>query len=121
MISDDKDNEMYFVNGFLTLINDANGNEIQIHYTHSDGTSASNGYPNASGDRISKIVQKNTGGSAITVATFAYNSSNWLSSITDAAGNVYNFTYSSGKLTKISRGSTVLAQYGAPAHGCPTL
>ena len=113
MISDDKDNEMYFVNGFLTLINDANGNEIQIHYTHSDGTSASNGYPNASGDRISKIVQKNTGGSAITVATFAYNSSNWLSSITDAAGNVYNFTYSSGKLTKISRGSTVLAQYGA--------
>ena len=113
MISDDKDNEMYFVNGHLTLINDANGNEIQIHYTHSDGTSASNGYPNASGDRISKIVQKNTGGSAITVATFAYNSSNWLSSITDAAGNVYNFTYSSGKLTKISRGSTVLAQYGA--------
>ncbi len=59
MISDDKDNEMYFVNGFLTLINDANGNEIQIHYTHSDGTSASNGYPPtrpATGS--AKIVQK---------------------------------------------------------------
>ncbi|MDY4220226.1 MAG: hypothetical protein SOY32_07395, partial [Candidatus Faecousia sp.] len=112
MISDDKDNEMYFVNGFLTLINDPNGNEIQIHYTHSDGTSASNGYPNASGDRISKIVQKNTGGTAITVATFAYSSSNWLTSITDAAGNVYKLTYSSGKLSQISRGSSILAQYG---------
>ena len=48
MISDDKDNEMYFVNGYLTLINDAS-NEIQIHYVHNDGTSANNGYPNASG------------------------------------------------------------------------
>ncbi len=113
MISDDKDNEMYFVNGYLTLINDANGNEIQIHYVHSDGTSASNGYPNASGDRISKIVQKNNGGSAITVATFAYSSANWLTSVTDAAGNVYKLTYSGGKLSQISRGSTVLAQYGA--------
>ena len=112
VISDDKDNEMYFVNGYLTLINDANGNEIQIHYIHSDGTSSSNGHPNASGDRISKIVQKNNGGSAITVATFAYSSSNWLTSITDAAGNVYKFTYSNGRLFQITRGSTVLAQYG---------
>ena len=113
MISDDKDNEMYFVNGFLTLINDANGNEIQIHYTHSDGTSASNGHPNASGDRISKIVQKNNGGSSIEVATFNYNSSKWLTSIKDAAGNYYYFTYASGKLSQIKRGDTVLAQYGA--------
>ena len=112
-ISDDKDNEMYFVNGLLTTITDSNDNEIQIHYTHSDGTSASNGYPNASGDRISKIVQKNNGGSAITVATFGYSSDNWLKTVTDAAGNVYNLAYSSGKLSQISRGSTVIAQYGA--------
>ena len=112
-ISDDTDNEMYFVNGLLTTITDSNDNEIQIHYTHSNGTSASNGYPNASGDRISKVVQKNNGGSAITVATFGYSSDNWLKTVTDAAGNVYNLAYSSGKLSQISRGSTVIAQYGA--------
>ncbi len=113
-ISDDTDNEMYFVNGFLTTITDSNDNEIQIHYTHSDGTSASNGYPNASGDRITKIVQKNKGGSAITVATLTYSDYQWLKTITDAAGNVYSFTYTNdGKLSEIKRGSTVLAKYGA--------
>lgn len=112
MIGDDKDNKMYFVNGHLTLIKDANGNEIQIHYIHSDGTVSSNGHPNASGDRISKIVQKNAGGSAITAATFGYSSNNWLETIIDAAGNVYTLAYSSGKLSQIRRGSTILAQYG---------
>ena len=113
-ISDDTDNEMYFVNGFLTTITDSNDNEIQIHYTHSDGTSASNGYPNASGDRITKIVQKNKGGSAITVATLTYSDYQWLKTITDAAGNVYSLTHTNdGKLSEIKRGSTVLAKYGA--------
>ena len=111
-ISDDKNNEMFFVNGHLTCISDANGNEIQIHYIHGDNTVDSDGNPRAYGDRINKIIQVNDGGSAVTVATFAYSSDKWLQSITDAAGNVYKFTYSNKKLSKISRGGTVLAQYG---------
>ena len=119
MISDDKDNELYFVNGYLVLINDANGNEIQVHYTHKDGTSAENGYPNSSGDRINKVVQKNTGCDAITVATFTYNSNNTLTGITDAAGNKYTFSCTSGRLSKILRNGTAIAQYGTSSTQIP--
>ena len=111
-LSDDKDNEMYFVNGYLTLINDNNGNEIQIHYIHKNGSVSEEGWPDASGDRISKIVQKNTGGSAITIATLNYSSDHFLTSVKDAAGRTYTLGYTSGKLVSISRDGTLLAKYG---------
>ena len=57
-------------------------------------------------------MQKNNGGSAITIAAFTYDSSNFLTKITDAIGNEYTLGYTNGMLTSLKRGGTTIAQYG---------
>ena len=105
-MEDDKGNKLVFANGFLLWKEDANGNKIQLYFEHSNGTHASNWYP-VSGDRLKYIKQINSGESAITVATFTYGShngvSNYLSTITDAAGNIYQFNYECFKLRFVKR------------------
>ena len=96
-VTDDNGNRMDFAGGYLSLLRDANGNEIQILY---------------SSKQITSIVQKNNGGSAITIATFTYDSSYYLTKITDAIGNEYTLGYTSGMLTSLKRGGTTIAQYG---------
>lgn len=96
-VTDDNGSRMDFADGYLSLLRDANGNEIQILY---------------SSKRITSIVQKNNGGSAITIASFTYDSSNFLTKITDAIGNEYTPGYTDGMLTSLKRGGTTIAQYG---------
>ena len=96
-VTDDNGNRMDFAGGYLSLLRDANGNEIQILY---------------SSKQITSVVQKNKGGSAITIATFTYDSSNFLTKITDAIGNEYTPGYTDGMLTSLKRGGTTIAQYG---------
>ena len=96
-VTDDNGNRMDFAGGYLSLLRDANGNEIQILY---------------SSKQITSIVQKNNGGSAITIATFTYDSSYYLTKITDAIGNEYTPGYTDGMLTSLKRGGTTIAQYG---------
>ena len=105
-MEDDNGNKWYFVYGFLTIIQDANGNSINLWFKRSDGTMASNGYPYGTGNTLDHITLKNNGKAAITVATFAYNTddgANTLHSVTDAAGNVYSFQYSCHKLRFIKQ------------------
>lgn len=105
-MEDDNGNKWYFVYGFLTIIQDANGNSINLWFKHSDGTMATNGYPYGTGNTLDHITLKNNGVDAITVATFAYNTddgANTLHSVTDAAGNVYSFHYSCHKLRFIKQ------------------
>ena len=102
VMSDDQDGKLFFdADGHLSYTQDANGNRINITYTGSGSTK-----------RISRITQKNNGGTEITVATLTYNSSGYLTGVTDAANYVRTLGYTNGKLTSISRGSTLQAQYG---------
>lgn len=96
-VTDDNGNRMDFAGGYLSLLRDANGNEIQILY---------------SSKQITSVVQKNKGGSAITIATFTYDSSYYLTKITDAIGSEYTLGYTNGMLTSLKRGGTTIAQYG---------
>ena len=104
-MEDDKGSKMVFINGFLTYIEDANGNSINLWFRHSDGTMASNGYPNSSGDRPDHITQKNKNQSEITVASFQYDptQTNLLRSVTDAAGNSFQFQYYNNQLKRVRR------------------
>ncbi|MBR6860889.1 MAG: DNRLRE domain-containing protein, partial [Acidaminococcaceae bacterium] len=116
-MEDDNGNKWYFVYGFLTMIQDANGNSINLWFKHSDGTMATNGYPYGTGNTLDHITLKNNGADAITVATFAYNTddgANTLHSVTDAAGNVYSFVYSCHKLRSILRNSSAYVDYIHP-------
>lgn len=96
LMEDDQGNTWTFTDYYLRIMEDSDGNQIQINY---------------SSGQITSIVQENKGCTAITVATFAYNGNN-LESVTDAAGNVYTFTYSSNKLTSIKRGDVEISSYG---------
>ena len=117
LLSDGKGNTMTFVNGLLTRISDESGNQILIRYASGD--------PKGSNDRITKIVQKNNGGSERTVASFAYKShnpyngtvANYVDTITDYAGNVYKFDYQNGKLHTITRNGTRIAEYTMALSG----
>ena len=64
------------------------------------------------GSRITRIVQKNQGGSEIVIATLNYDSAKFLTSVKDAAGRTYTLGYNDGKLVSISRDGTVIAKYG---------
>ena len=117
-MTDDQGNEWVFVHGPLLWIKDDDGNRIEIHYSK-NGVSSANQYPTGSGDRIEEIVQYNAGTSSVTLATFQYKNhtpyttevSNYLSTITDYAGNVYAFDYQHGKLTSIDYNGEEIAQY----------
>ena len=93
-----KGNRMRFDNSYLSYIEDANGNRIT--------------YVRNGSNQVTSITRKNNGLSAETIATLSY-SSNYLSSITDSAGNVTSFTYSSNRLTTITQpdGKTVSYTY----------
>lgn len=61
-------------------------------------------------------TQKNKNGTEITLATLVYDD-NVLTTVTDAAGNVYTLVYdSSGNLASVKKNDTVLAQYDYTGH-----
>ena len=67
--------------------------------------------------KLSRIQQKNRGSSAITVASFAYDSSGYLTKITDAAGVETLFSYDgNGDLISITKAGQVLASYTYQNH-----
>ena len=59
-MSDDKDNQYTFRDGYLQAVTDANGNQILMTY---------------SGGRLTAVTQKNSGGSSITAAALTYSGS----------------------------------------------
>ncbi len=95
-------NTKYFASGWLTYEQDANGNRIT--------------YNRNSSDRISSIVRKNSGESNETLATLSY-SGNYLSSITDSAGNTTSFTYSGGCLVMITHPDGTTVSYTYDSNG----
>ncbi len=95
-LTNDQDDVYHFYKDYLYKIEDANGNYIQIHY----GDSSSNNTdeqdrPSENCNRIIKVTQKNVGGTEKTLATFTYNSTSFLSTITDHAGRVTTYSYNS--------------------------
>ena len=66
-------------------------------------------------DQITSITQKNKNGTEITLATLVYDD-NVLTTVTDAAGNVYTLGYTDGNLTSVKKNDTVLAQYSYNGH-----
>ncbi len=85
-----------FYNGMLYRITDEDENYIQLVYNTTDTKPADY-------SRLTSVKQyiKETN-TTVTIATFAYNSSNYLSTITDRYGNVTTYTYDNGYLTNIS-------------------
>ena len=121
---DDKDNQMVFIHGYLTTIQDSNGNQIQLFFRHSDGTMSTDGHPNASGDRLELVKQKNNGQSAVTVITLGYDTgTNLLRSVTDYAGNVCTLQYDGNRFKRIlwtaagEQTSSTLAEYEYAGSG----
>lgn len=116
-MTDDKGNELVFVHGPLLWMKDSDGNKIIVCY--SKNGVMTNGYPTGSGDRVEKITRKNNRAPEVDIATFKYKThtpnktevSNYLSTITDCAGNVYSFDYQSGKLTSIKYNNKEIARY----------
>ena len=94
-MADDDGNEWTFTNKYLTSVKDADGNKININY---------------SSGRIQTITQVNNGQSAVEVASFSYSGNN-LTSVEDAAGNVYTLVYSGTKLASIQKNGTTIAAY----------
>ena len=95
IMTDDHGNTWTFMSGRLTQTKDADGNLYTINY---------------SSNKITSVVQTNNGQSSVTVATLAY-SGDYVSSITDVAGNVHNLVYSGTSLTGIKLGSTQNVSY----------
>ena len=94
-MADDDGNEWTFTNNYLTSVKDSDGNKININY---------------SSGKIQTITQVNNGQSAVEVASFNYSGNN-LSSVEDAAGNVYTLVYSGTKLASIQKNGTTIAAY----------
>lgn len=107
-----------FNHGYLTSITDSNGNALYFVYgNHEYSTSDSSWKPTDSNHQLTKIIELSDHANAgtITVATFAYNSDGYLTSITDYANRVTTYTYtSSGKLSTITYpdGKTSSYSYG---------
>jgi RHS repeat-associated protein len=102
---------------YPTLLQDSNGNQILIQYESGKDDLT---YFNGSSRRISKITDVrpgSSGGSTAPTYVFAYDGSNYLSSITSniGTGEAYSFTYSSA-FTLTSPFS-----YSAPAETVKTL
>ena len=94
-MADDDGNEWTFTSNYLTSVKDSDGNKININY---------------SSGKIQTITQVNNGQSAVEVASFNYSGNN-LSSVEDAAGNVYTLVYSGTKLASIQKNGTTIAAY----------
>ena len=90
-MTDSKDNQKYFKNGYLTKIMDAGGNAIHIIY---NGGTASSNIPNSSGsNRITSVSSQPTGSPATEIFTLTYDSSNLLTKIEENYGNSHKIEY----------------------------
>ena len=124
-LTDEKDNQKIFVNGFLTSICDANGNKIHIVYNGQTYSASGSAWKpgNQNNNQATSVVLVPAGSSTATkLATLAY-SNGFLSSITDFAGRVTTYSYanyssSSAQLTKVTRPDGTFSQYGySGTHG----
>ncbi|MBO5016357.1 MAG: hypothetical protein J6C92_11155, partial [Bacteroidaceae bacterium] len=100
-MSDNQDNKWIFTNSYLTEIQDNNGNKYKINY---------------SDKKIETIVQTNNNGTAITVASFSYDSNKYLTTITDSAGDAYHLGYSGDNLISVTRNTNTVANYSYSGH-----
>ena len=99
---DDNGNKWTFANNRLTRVADEAGNAYVITWNSSN--------------QITHVKQFNAGSvTPVTVAEFTY-SEEYVSSITDAAGNVYSFTYTNERLVGISRNGVQTAEYYYPGN-----
>ena len=111
LMSDDHGNSWTFMNGILSIIQDGNGNQYEIHYIRGDNE-AGNWHPCGNGDKLEKVVQKNVNGSEIVVASFGHDSNGRLTSITDYAGRTTTLNYSDANfLIGISRSGAQLVSF----------
>ena len=113
ILSDDDGNQWTFTNHYLSVMQDGNGNQYEIHYVRGDGDTT-DWHPFGSNDLLDCVVQKNTNGSAITVATFSHDSKGLLTSVTDYAGRTVTFNYSTfvyTSLVSVSRNGSQLASF----------
>lgn len=101
VIADDRGNKRSFTNGLLSSHEDENENKIIIDWKGSGNQRY-----------FHNIYQKNKNGSQVTLVTLTYLSgTNYIETLTDAAGRVYTFHYTGNKLTAISLDGTQIATY----------
>ena len=123
-LTDEKNNYIEFVKGVVTVIGDSNGNKIYFIYNNINAsiTTPSAWQPTGSNDKLVAIRQYNDGESGYaTLATLAYDAQNYLTSITDQAGRVTSYSYSSTsanrRLTTITHADGTTASYAYNASG----
>jgi len=117
-LTDDVGNYIEFYNGKMGLFCDTNGNKIYFVYNNASASLTGTAWqPTSAGSsRLLCIKQLNNGESTpLTLATLVYNNNGYLSSITDQAGCVTSYLYSSGRLTTVTHydGTTVTYTYDA--------
>jgi len=94
IIKSEKDVRMYFCNGYLYKIEDANGNYVEIYYGDSaQNTAGTEHKPAENRNRILEIKQTAAGGTTKSIARFSYASDNFLYSVTDIAGRRTTIEY----------------------------
>lgn len=115
LLEDYSGNKMTFVNGILYEKQDVWGNKLRYVYT---GTS---GKPTGGGtDKLQRIDVFNSGSTSAsyTAATFTYNTSGYLSKITDYSGKATTYTYdSSNRLTTVTHPDGTTATYAYTSAG----
>ncbi len=113
-ITDDKDNKMVFTGKRLQRTEDAFGNKVVYVYDTSDGKPQG-----SSSEKLISITAYNAGASSAsyTIATLSYNSSGYLTGITDYSGNTVSFSYTNNALTRITHPDGTYAQYTYDSPG----
>ena len=94
-ITDEKGNEWYYKYGKLTHIKDSFGNYIYFAY---NGKSYSGGPVGTPSDQLTSIWRLNKGAAAERLALLEYNADYTLKSITNEAGQVTTFNYTSATI-----------------------
>jgi YD repeat-containing protein len=102
-----------FYNGYLTSMTDSFGNAVYFVYNGKSYSASSTTWkPAASGNQLTSIVQVNAADNkAQTLVTLTYGSNNYLTKITDKAGNITEYTYTSSKLTKVTHADSSTVSY----------
>lgn len=96
-----QDDRLRFYKGLLVQQMDSNGNKIFYIYNGASNASGTAWLPTGSGDKLTKVIQRNDGTSTdIVLATLSY-ASGYLDTVTDRMGNVTKMTYSSQKLDTV--------------------
>ena len=85
-----------FWRGYLTEIHDNNDNAIYFLYNNHEYVSGSNYWKpdGTTGQKLTKIIQMNHGGSQIEIVSLVYDSSNYLTRVKDYSDRVTSFSYS---------------------------